>query len=203
MAKKIFSIAIMAMVAVLVSAQDVTFGVKGGLNISEETNMEHDPTDDMAFRMGFHVGGVANFAIDDNWEVEADLLYSMQGFKNKILLSEEQNLDDANYTVTSHYLNLPIALKFFPVEGLYVEGGPQVGYLLSKKDKLKGDDTGMSLYDSSATKKLDFGVFAGLGYRFSNGIFVEGRYIHGLTGTSKLYDGSKNRNIQLSIGYLF
>ena len=38
---------------------------------------------------------------------------------------------------------------------------------------------------------------------FDNNVFIEGRYIHGLTGTSKVVDGCKNRNIQISLGYLF
>lgn len=188
-----------------IEAQDLRFGVKGGLNISKESQNESVAeyiSTDLSFRAGFHVGGVVNYSLGRQWELEADLLYSMQGYKDKINVEAEQRLSKENYTVTSHYLNLPLAVKFFPVDGFYIEAGPQFGYLLSKKAKMddwEGDD----MYSSDNTKKFDFGLFGGVGYRFSNGVFVEGRYIHGLTDTSKLYDGGKNRNIQLSLGYLF
>ena len=49
------------------------------------------------------------YSLTDKWELEADLLYSMQGYKDKIYTTAlEQNLNDENYTVTSHYIN-PLA----------------------------------------------------------------------------------------------
>ncbi len=203
--KKLILLAIVAMAAVSVYAQDVQFGVRGGLNLSTESkykNISGNDAESPDFRTGLHIGGLVNWAINERFELEADLLYSMQGYKDKVNVEAEQSLANKNYKVTSHYLALPIAAKVNIVNGFYVECGPQFGYLLSKKDKLEGFETENS-FTSDNTKKFDFGIFGGLGYKFENGVFVDARYIHGLTGTSKVFDGGKNRNIQVSLGYLF
>ena len=44
---------------------------------------------------------------------------------------------------------------------------------------------------------------ARLNNRFSNDVFVDVRYIHSFTDTNQHYSGGKNRNIQISLGYLF
>ena len=193
------------MAVMSVSAQNVQFGVKAGLNLSNESKYKKINGNDLEspdFRTGLHIGGVVNWAINERFELEADLLYSMQGYKEQINVVGEQSLSNKNYKVTSHYLTLPIAAKVNIAKGAYVECGPQLGYLLSKKDKLEGIETENS-FTSDNTKKFDFGIFGGLGYKFENGVFVDARYIHGLTGTSKVFDGGKNRNIQISFGYLF
>lgn len=203
--KKTILMAIIAMATMSVCAQNVQFGVRAGLNLSTESKYKIINGYDLEspdFRTGLHIGGVVNWAINERFELETDLLYSMQGYKDRVNVEGEQRLHDKNYSVTSHYMNLPIAAKINIVKGAYVECGPQFGYLLSKKDKLEGIETENS-YTSENTKKFDFGIFGGLGYKLENGVFVDARYIHGLTGTSKVFDGGKNRNIQISLGYLF
>lgn len=207
MVKKTALTLFVAAIALTANAQKLRFGVKGGLNFSKETQSKVEQlyiSSDLSFRTSFHIGGVMNYALTDQLELEADLLYSQQGYKDIIYTTAiEQNIANENYTVTSHYINLPIAIKYYFVDGFYAECGPQIGYLLSKKDKLENWENTYDAYSSNNTKKIDFGIFGGLGYRFNNNVFIEGRYIHGLTGTSKVVDGCKNRNIQISLGYLF
>ncbi len=203
--KKIFLTAIIAVASMCACAQNVQFGVRAGLNLSTESkykNISGNDAERPDFRTGLHIGGLVNWAINERFELEADLLYSMQGYKDHVNIEAEQSLHDKNYTVMSHYLTLPIAAKVNIVKGIYVECGPQFGYLLSKKDKLEDFDNQDS-FTSSNTKRFDFGIFGGLGYKFENGAFVNARYIHGLTETSKVFDGGKNRNIMISLGYLF
>lgn len=204
--KRLALSALILFAALTVNAQNLRFGVKGGLNFSKETQSDFVKpyiSSDLSYRTGFHVGGVVNYSLDERWELEADLLYSMQGYTDKIATTDsEQNLNDENYTATSHYINLPIAVKFYPVNGFYVELGPQFGYLISKKGKFDNFET-FDLYTSDNIKHFDFGLFGGIGYRFSNDVFLDARYIYGLIGTSKEVGGSKNRNIQISIGYSF
>jgi len=188
------------------SAQNIKFGVKGGLNISNESGNEsignYISEDSHKTKTGFHVGAVANYRITSKFGVEVDLMYSMQGYKDKLTVEAEQMLSGENFTVTSHYINIPIAAKFYPVGNFYVECGPQMGFLLSKKGKLENWEND-NPFTSDANKKFDFGLFGGLGYEFDNGLLVEARYVHGLTDTMKKVSGHKNRNFQISIGYLF
>lgn len=203
MMKKVLFMALVALAGLSASAQGVMFGLRGGLNISQESKLNNDPSNDRWWRTGFNAGAAVNFEIDENWEMETDLMYSMQGTKDKIVLGSESS-SETSFKVTSHYLSLPVVLKFFPTQdALYLECGPQVGYLLSKKDNLKDVGSPVSLYDTPLAKKLDFGVLAGVGYRFPNYFFIEGRYVHGLTDTYKPCRGGKNRNFQLAVGYFF
>ena len=187
-------------------AQLIRFGVKAGLNFSKETQnavVAQYISTDLSFRTGWHLGGIMNVVLSDRLELETDLMYSMQGYKDIVLTEAvEQNLSRTNYTVTSHYLTLPVALKFYPVGNLYVAAGPQFGYLLSKRDKLEGWES-LNYYTSDKNRNFDFGILGGIGYRFNDNFFIDLRYIHGFTGTSKVVNGSKNRNIQVSLGYLF
>ena len=203
--KKIILMAVVIMAAMCSTAQEVQFGVKGGLNLSTESkykNINGYSGESPAFKVGFHIGGIVNWAINERFEMETDLLYSMQGFKDRMIGMTEQRMHNKNYTVTSHYLTLPIAAKVNVINGLYLECGPQFGFLLSKKDRLEGVEIDNS-FNSNNTKKFDFGILGGLGYKFENGLFLDARYIRGFTGTSKVFDGGKNRVIQLSLGYLF
>lgn len=195
----------MAVAVVAAGAQNVQFGVKGGLNICTDSRNENLPDDIPSghkYRTGVHFGGLVNVLFSDVFEVQTDVMYSMQGFKDRIDLMGEQRTKDNNYTTTSHYINVPIAAKFYPVDGLFVECGPQFGFLVSKKDKVEGyDDT--VIFHSNSGKPFEFGVFGGVGYRSANNMFVEARYIHGLTDTHKDIKGYRNRNVQISLGYLF
>lgn len=203
--KRVLFILIASLFALWSSAQSLQFGVRGGSNISGESSHKYSTglsysTD---YRAGFNAGGVINMRISEKFEAEADILYSMQGFKQDIYTTIDDNYDEiVVQTVTSHYLNIPIVAKYFVTSGLYIECGPQVGFLLGRSNNAKDieiDDP----YDYSKSKKVDFGIVAGLGYAINDNFFINARYNFGFTRTSKIYDGGKNRNIQVSLGYLF
>ena len=214
--KRIVASGIFLMSVICGYAQNVQFGVKVGANISWESDHEHIVTSasdesghevstyiESGFKKkkSFHIGGVMNWMLSKKFDVETDLIYSMQGYKDEYYeYSSEEGASKKEYSVTSHYLTVPVTLKFYPVSALYFECGPQVGYLLWKKNELYDEDTDYT-YDIS--KKVDFGLVVGVGGQLSEHLFYNVRYIHGLTDTSKAYNGGKNRNIQLSLSYMF
>ena len=72
-----------------------------------------------------------------------------------------------------------------------LEAGPQFSFLLN-------DD----VPNTFETKTFDFAAVGGLGYNLTQNIFVQARYVVGLTDTSK--DASvTNKVIQLSAGLRF
>ena len=212
--KKVVIAAMVAMLAVAANAQ-VQFGVRGGLNVSRESDQiitaivdngaateEINFSNDMKWRAGLHVGGFVNIPESDKFDLEIGLSYSMLGYNDKIIELDGMGEKKLDQKVTSHYLTLPIAEKFYPVDnGFYLELGPQLGILLSKKTTIDGGESYTPFKDDNRT--LDFGILCGVGYVFHNGMFLNARYIHGLTETCKVYSGGKNRNVQLSLGYLF
>ncbi len=211
--KKVLLIIAVALMAVAANAQ-VTFGVRGGLNVSRESDQiitvivenggteEINFSNDMRWRAGVNVGGFVNIPESNKFDLEVGLSYSMLGYNDKIIEIEGMGEKKLDHKVTSHYLTIPVAEKFYPTgNGFYLELGPQLGILLSKKATVDGGDSYTPFKDDNRT--LDFGILGGVGYVFPNGMFLNARYIHGFTETCKVFSGGKNRNVQISLGYQF
>lgn len=211
--KKILLIIAVALMTVSADAQ-VQFGVRGGLNVSKESDQivtvvienggtqEINFSNDMKWRAGVNVGGFVNIPESDMFDLEIGLSYSMLGYNDNIIELDGRGEKKLDNNVTSHYLTIPIAEKYSPTgNGFYLELGPQLGILLSKKASIDGGESYTPFKDDNRT--LDFGILGGVGYVFQNGMFLNARYIHGLTETCKVFSGGKNRNLQISLGYLF
>ncbi len=205
--KRFLAITFAAMFAVCSYAQGVRFGVKGGVNFSKESDnavmVKYDVKSTSSFRTAFHLGGVMNMAFNKRLALETDLMYSMQGV-NDYVYSNISLTDKIHFHFTSHYITVPVAIKYYPIDRFYVECGPQLGFLLSKKFGSSSDDDELDKsFDTSECNVFDFGILGGIGFNVTDNVFVEAKYIHGFCDTFKNMDGYKNRNIQLSVGYLF
>lgn len=205
-----------------VSAQEVEFGVKGGVNIATITG----DVEDVTAKVGFHVGGFAEIKISDKFSVQPELLFSTQGAKSEYSYSEsagftEEYSDKLNLT----YINIPIMAKFYVTEGFSLEAGPQIGFLMSAKNKQEYTLTGGGM-DINGSEEIDmkdfyntvdFGLNFGVGYKFTENLSAGVRYnvglsdinkeIKGMEGFEDLFDNidfsQKNSVIQVSIGYSF
>lgn len=204
--KKRISIILLFMLCLVANAQVFQYGIKAGMNLSGESDHEYPAStfEGSGYTTGFALGGVFNYQLAHSFDLEADLMYSMQGMKEDLTIMNDNGVFEqtVDYKIRSHYMNLPIVLKYYMMDGLYVECGPQVGYLLSKKDEAETVDMTNS-FDSSNTKKADFSILGGLGIVFKNNMFIDARYIHGMTDTSRLYKGGRNRTFQIVLGYYF
>ena len=164
------------------NAQDLSFGVKAGVNFATFTG------DDSAEANGltsFHVGGVLNIGITDKFSVQPELLYSGQGSDSRL---GDFKLD---------YINIPLLAKFMVVDGLSLEAGPQIGFLTSAK--LKGGDI------KDFVKGTDFSGVVGAGYLLDSGLNFAARYNFGFSNNAEtdLNIDLKNAVFQLSVGYMF
>ncbi|WP_310991700.1 porin family protein [Aequorivita marina] len=201
-------------------SQEVRIGAKAGVNFA---SIGGDDTGDYDMLTGFHLGAVVEIPINEKFAVQPEIMYSSQG------ASEDYN--DIPYggfgtkyesTLTLNYINVPIMAKYYLIDGLSIEAGPQFGVLVSAKAKgeaieLGGPGEGEAVsFENDAKefyKTLDVGFGIGAGYRLNNGVFFSARYILGLTDISEdiEYIGSsqvdsfsqKNNVIQLSAGYSF
>jgi hypothetical protein len=182
----------------------INFGVKAGGNLATVTD-----SDEAKFKIGFHVGGFAEFVISDRISIQPELLFSTQG--TTFSYSEEYEGINVNADVTSNlnYINVPVLLKIKLAEGLSAEVGPQVGFLLSAKRKTEASALGISQSETrdfkDQCKTLDVSAALGLSYTFAEKFVVGARYALGLTNIDKESGNTKPKNsvIQLSIGYKF
>ena len=114
----------MATAVISVKAQNFNFGIKTGINLSKETKteVERQVQDfDKEFRKGFHIGGIVTYSINKQWELEGNLMYSQQGYKEH-LFSIENNR--TIYSIRSNYINLPIAIKLLSLRTFIYRNGP-------------------------------------------------------------------------------
>ena len=173
-----------------------SFGVKGGVNFATITGDDFESPDS---RTSFHVGVLAEFPLADIFSIQAEALYSGQGFKTNIdggLLGGD---GDIEYQLD--YINVPVLAKVYIIEGLSVEVGPQFSFKVNEEfDADPSDDPGD--YDLDEAEDFEFGAAAGLTFQTDMGLFASGRYNIGLTDIIKDVD-AKNSVFQIGIGYKF
>ena len=147
------------------SAQTV-FGLKGGVNIANVTENPHKP------RISGHGGIFANRAITKNFKIQPEVLFSGEG--HKLIISGDEHV------LAIDVIQIPFMLQFYPAEQVYLEAGPQVGILISAKDKVVNNDAGHRSV-KSLIADAQFAIAAGLGLKVTDRVIVYGRYTFGLT----------------------
>lgn len=153
-----------------VSGQEA-FGVKAGVNIASLSEFTGRS------RVGAHAGVFLHHTINRNWCVQPELLYSAEGqryFSNGV-----------EHTLALDYLQVPVMIQYYPVPNIYLEAGPQVGILVSARDKIDEFDE-----EGDANVKGDFSsaqvaLGLGAGLKVSEQIILYGRYNFGLTDVSR------------------
>lgn len=201
--KKVLLSAVAVMAFMSVSAQETRFGVKAGANLSTFTG----DVEDAKSLVGFHVGAFAEIKLTDKFAVQPEILFSTQGAKNEESGAGFSSEDKLNLS----YLNIPVMAKYYVAEKFSLEAGPQIGFLLSAKDKYEysgpgGSDSGKEDV-KDGFKSIDFGVNFGAGYDFTENLSVGLRYNLGLSNIADGDDAGdakvKNSVFSLSVGYKF
>lgn len=178
---------------------NIDWGVKAGMNISGLTNADGIMgMGNSKMKPSIYLGLFAEFPLyTDFIAVQPELIYSRQG--NRYESGGVKVWDRVNY------LNIPVMFKFYVLEKLSVDVGPQFGFRLNAKTKIKNGSTEKhSLTDDFKGLDLSFGM--GASYKINETIDVSFRYNLGLTKAYKYKnDGDKVKNsvIQLGAGYRF
>lgn len=168
------------------AAQEVIFGVKGGLNISNLYGGEGARNN----LMGLHAGLVSDIQLSEKFSLQPELLYTQQGAEATEFVKAKIKLD---------YIAMPIMAKYYIAKGFSVEAGPQVAFLVNDKAEISNSDIEAQETDAA---NFDFGANLGLGYYFDSGLFAQTRYNFGITTVGENPD-VKNGVFQISLGYRF
>lgn len=209
--KKIILSAVALFAFGYIGAQEVRFGLKGGVNFATLTG----DIEDASAKVGFNAGVFAELKVSEKFSVQPELLISTQGAKNEYnedlgggnSYSEESKL---NFT----YLNVPIMGKFYVADKFSLELGPQIGFLMSAKSDYSATTVigGVTTTESEnvdvkdEVKSIDFGMNFGAGFDFTENLSAGVRYNLGLSNINDVEgDNSdiKNSVISLSLGYKF
>lgn len=183
--KKITLLLVTVLTVSFVNAQDkkdMSFGVKGGLNLANVTNVDGSQT-----LASFHLGFFGEFMLDDKFALQPEIMFSAQGTSFN---DGDLNLD---------YINIPIMAKYYAGDSFSLEFGPQIGFLVN------AEEVGIDIKDE--VKSTDFSLNFGLSYDVTRNFMIGARYNLGINRWQKnLFPGeseSKNSVFQISLGYKF
>jgi len=208
MKKFIYSVATLLTIGFTAQAQEIKYGIKAGLNLAD-WGMDAENTN---VRPGLNVGLLAEIKLTENFAIQPEVVYSQQGTELEVKYWTG-NIVGAKETYTSKtdYINIPIAAKYYIFEGLNIQAGPQIGFLVSAKEKAEYSGfegrPNEEIDAKDAYKKVDFSILGGIGYDLPLGIFVQARYTYGLTNINDDRETSdvelSNNVISFSLGYKF
>lgn len=173
-------------------AQAPSFGLRGGLNMTDFGGKRIVDSD---FRTGLTLGVFASVPLGAGLSVQPEVVYSQRGARSAaydyhdipadgdappigVYLGEKSRHD---------YLEVPVLLKLDPspagdlVRPVFF-AGPSLGFLLGAREV---HDTDYEEYLNST----DFGVVFGAGVEFGR-LSFDARYDLGLTAIARDYDGS-------------
>jgi opacity protein-like surface antigen len=219
--KKVFILSLALLLGIGATAQ-VKFGVKAGLNLSSLSDIKVSTSgfsgsifENDGMTIGFHAGGFINFSFGKHIGLQPEVLFSMQGGKQKF--------DDQSADVILDYINVPILLDIKPSANFSILVGPQIGLNIYKSRTTDGKT--LSNNDFEEKLKEEFGtdfmyftpyditVVAGLQYTFINHLTIGARYNIGLINSIDMgqtmnhvkvsFKGWKNNVLQVSVGWTF
>jgi len=183
--KKVFVILTLVVSGLFFTTADAqnSIGVKAGVNIASLSGFQGDS------RVSAHGGLFLHHTINNNWCFQPELLFSGEGqryFDNGI-----------ERTLALDYIQLPLMMQYYVVPQLYLEGGPQVGVLVSAQDK---GDEGAHLNAKNDFTTAQIALALGLGFKATDQVILYGRYNFGLTDVSKFDNIVDHSNVgQLGI----
>lgn len=167
----------------------VAFGIKGGLNIA---NLQIENSSGLTSLTSFYAGGLAHIHIGTDLALQPEVVFSEQGAK--------QTVNNVEYKYKLNYVNIPLLLQYMFTSGFRLETGPQLGFLVSGKQKAGSTETDIK----GNFKSTDFSWVFGLGYLTSSKLGFDARYNLGVSdihtvGPNKV----NNRVFALGIFYQF
>ena len=142
-----------------------TLGVKGGVSIADVSDNGYKP------RVGFHAGVYANRMFNKHFAFQPEVLFSGEG--------QKYTYNNLEHTWVLNYIQIPLMLQVYPIKELYLEAGPQVGLLVSARDKITGQNNKPDIKANFATAQ--FSIATGIGFRLVDRASIYGRYSFGLT----------------------
>lgn len=186
------------------SSNPVAFGVKGGMNVSSLS--KNNGLDDQKSKIGFNAGVFANIPVATSFSIQPEVLYSQYGEKS------EYTVAGTRYSASTKldYITVPVMFQYNALPNLYLEAGPEFGFMVSAKNKFKNESTGQSNTSDNYKDNLNtfnFGIGIGAGYYFTPNLGLTARYVAGLTDVAKNRpngsDAIRNNVFQVGLAYKF
>jgi hypothetical protein len=193
--KKLFSVTVLFILSVPVSAQKFNAGIIAGISATQVSGDNLAGFD----KAGLGTGGMVSLGISDKISAQFELLYIQKGSKTK-------SNDSLFYRLNLHYLEVPLLLRYHYRKFIF-EAGPSVGVLTgSSEEDLYGEIKGQKGFNT-----LELSGNVGVNYPFSpHFIFnwrISGSLLpvreHSSGETFRLNQGQYNTVLFFSFRYYF
>jgi len=188
------------------------YGFKGGVNLSSISG-DGDKVSNYDTKASMNIGGYGLYKILPKLGIQAELLYSEQGFSERFD-SEEVDIDEIKSLTRMQYINLPVLVSYNLIEQLWMEGGVQVGYLVDAEEEREErsinnesgqlDSATKTIDQTSRYESLELGLLGGLRYKLSQNFMIQARYEKSINDIDKVSPGDQFNEVwSFSIGFLF
>jgi len=190
-----------------VSAQDISYGLKAGVNLSKLCTDDNAYNDISEGRTGFHLGVLVEFSLSDKISIQPELFFSTLGDTISESMLGDGELTNVDSEVQLNYISLPVMVKYYATKNIFFEAGPQLNFLSSAK----GQTYFSNHFESEIADEFDstdhfdsssYGLSFGVGYKAENGLFLDARYQLGLSDVTKnAFTTATNKALQFSVGF--
>ena len=200
--KKLLIIAIGVFTAGAVHAQDVSFGIKAGANMSNIIKTGDDSYD-TEFKPGFHAGLTMEIGLGNTFSFAPELVFAQKGYKTDAL--------GGTFKQTTNWIDIPILAKIQATPQFNIFLGPQVSFLTQTKNEFEGEFGTVIRSeieeDSDTFKKSIAGGVIGAGFDITPRIGINARYAIDFQKTDEEGNTStpafKNQVVQAGLGFKF
>jgi outer membrane immunogenic protein len=169
-------------------------GVKAGLNLANTRYQNETESKKLGARTAFHGGVFGQYHFSKTIGVNADLVFSSEGYAQK----------ETNYEtiLVLNYINLPILFRYMHSSGIFAQTGPQVGMLMSAKSTTTSGGTETETDVKKRHKSTNFSWGTGIGYIYKK-FGIEARYNLGLTNVFNIGNEYKYTpsTVQVSLSF--
>ena len=111
--------------------------------------------------------------------------------------------DGADEKIVTHNINIPLMGRYEIMEGLNVEFGPQLGFLVSAQNKYELNNSKTKTTVTDDYKTFDFGLNFGAGYKVTDELEINARITKGLTDINHDPAKGSTTNTYFSIGVAY
>ena len=189
-------------------AQNISYGLKAGVNFSN-FHSDNDVYNEMSEgKPGFHLGALVEFSLSDKVSIQPEFLFSSVGDNLSDTMMGDQELINVDSQIKINYISIPVMVKYYATKNFFFEAGPQMDFLSSAEGQtyfsnhfeteIEEGDVEDDLFSNS------YGVGLGAGYKSDNGLFLDARYVFGLSDITKNeFSTYKNNTLQFSVGFMF
>ncbi len=207
MKKRLLTLAIIGITAATY-AQSVNFGIKGGLNLSNQVLTDNSLSVNSASLLpGYHIGIIADVGFK-NLSVQPGVLFTTKGEKlnYQLLNFNQQPQGGSDLNIVLNYIEVPVNVLYHipvaPKTQLHIGAGAYLAYGVSAHSTYNGTTHAFSFNGNLADggyKNPDYGVNFVAGIKVTK-LFFDASYSLGLADINSTSNTLKNRVLGFSVG---